>query len=110
MEKYKCISHAEENTLKKFGKGLLRGAASLGGGMASIFDFSGNIQRPRRAFRNFDGPEADRRTLESNWQAVGADLSLAIRNTTEAIRQSMENHGVSTEIPDEQTIEFRERR
>ena len=54
---------------------FLRRRPSFLTGLASIFDFAGALQRPRRIA---SGPDADARAMASDWQAVGGDLWAAM--------------------------------
>lgn len=74
---------------------FLRWRPSFLTGLASIFDFAGALQRPRRIP---SGPDADARALASDWQAVGGDLWAAMG-------QFEEETGVRiTEKPDKEQV------
>ena len=53
---------------------ILRQRPSFLTGLASIFDFAGNINRIKIP----SGPEADARALALDWQAVGDDMWAAM--------------------------------
>lgn len=54
---------------------LIRNRPSFLTGLASLWDFAGALNRPRRS--SFD-PDADARALASDWRAVGSDLWAAM--------------------------------
>lgn len=58
----------------KVSSGLLRRRPSFLTGLASIFDFAGNLHR----YEYESGPDADARALASDWQAIGDDLWIAM--------------------------------
>ncbi len=53
---------------------FLRQRPSFLTGIASIFDFAGNLHR----YEYESGPDADARALASDWQAIGGDLWIAM--------------------------------
>ena len=53
---------------------FLRWRPSFLTGIASIFDFAGNLHR----YEYDSGPDADARALASDWQAIGDDLWIAM--------------------------------
>lgn len=66
---------ADRSRSPKVSNGILRRRRSFLTGLASIFDFAGALQRPRRIA---SGPDADARAMASDWQAVGGDLWAAM--------------------------------
>lgn len=53
---------------------FLRRRPSFLTGLASIFDFAGNLHR----YEYDSGPDADARALAADWQAIGDDLWIAM--------------------------------